>query len=326
MDRSSGALLFLILALPIAVGAQSSSRTVPSSEDDVVRVSTNLVSVPITVKSRAGGYMLNLKAEDFSIYENGAEQAITHFESVNKPFTVTLMLDISDSTRIEFKDIQDAAVAFLKQLQPDDRAWLMAFDKRVTRLTDITGDRDYLTQVIRALKSGGGTSLYDAVQQAMSQQRSFGGRKAVVLLTDGIDTSSLTSSFESTLRAAMEEYALIYPIQFDCPTYVGNNEFGSVIYTTPNGESMRKAYERGGRYLGSLATGSGGRFQHAENLKALERSFARIADELRQQYTLAYYPIEQNPKSEKRRIKVVVRSPDAVVHARDYYLSKPKPE
>jgi len=94
------------------------------------------------------------------------------------------------------------------------------------------------------------------------------------------------------------------------------------MYTTPKGEPLRKAYERGTRYLQLVAQTSGGRFQYADNLKSLQRSFARIAEELRQQYSLSYYPKNQTLKSGKRRIKVSINVQDAVVHARDCYAYK----
>ena len=102
-----------------------------------VRVSTNLVVVPAVVKTRQGGYVPNLRREDFRIYEDGVEQEISHFENSDQPFTVTLMLDISDSTKFKLGDIQDAAIAFLHQLRPDDRALIVAFDKRFIRLTEL---------------------------------------------------------------------------------------------------------------------------------------------------------------------------------------------
>jgi Ca-activated chloride channel family protein len=156
------------------------------------------------------------------------------------------------------------------------------------------------------------------------------GRKAIVLLTDGIDTSSVRATFESTLRSAAEQYALIYPIQYN--TYkdmlgkqlsAANSGLGATIYTTPSGKSVGAAYERGSRYLRMMAETSGGRFYYVDSSKNLEHSFARIAEELRQQYSLGYYPKNKMPKKEKRRIKVRVSVPEGVVHARDSYTYKP---
>ena len=322
-------LILLSTTFSLSLHAQTQAQPGQQSEMEVLRVSTNLVSVPVLVKSSKGGYIPNLRGEDFHVYEDGVEQEIAHFETVDKPFTIVLMLDMSDSTRIELKEIQNAAIAFLNQLKPNDRAMVIAFDKQFIRLTEPTNDRQALSDAIRRVKTGGGTSLYDAVDSVINDQlRQIPGRKAIVLLTDGIDTPSARATYESTLRSATEQYALIYPIQWDTPNdylskqlSVTNNDanVGGVMYTTPKGEPLRKAYERGTRYLQLLAQNSGGRFQYADNLKNLNRSFAGIAEELRQQYSLNYYPKNQSQSRVKRRIRVTVNLPYAVVHARESY-------
>ena len=242
------------------------------------------------------------------------------------------MLDISDSTRMELAEIQNAAIAFLNQLKPDDRAQIVAFDKQLVKLTVATSDRDVLSNAIRQLKTGGGTALYDAVATTISElAKGIPGRKAVVLLTDGIDTQSMRATYDSTVRSATEQCVLIYPIQWDTPndylskqlsSPVNDANIGGVMYTTPKGESLRKAYERGTRYLQFIAHTSGGRFQYADNVKNLNRSFSRIAEELRQQYSLSYYPRNEGIKDGKRRIKITVNAPDIVVHSRDNYIYK----
>lgn len=324
--------ILLVFIVPTTLRAQNQSASPAPPVDDVLRVSTNLVSVPITVKTRQGAYIPNLRAEDFRIFEDGLEQQITHFEAIEKPFTVALMLDVSDSTRIELKEIQNAAIAFLNQLRPDDRCLIIAFDKEVVRLTEPTGDRKVLSDAIRQVKTGGGTALYDALDKVVNTYfRQVPGRKAIVILSDGIDTSSIRATFVTTADSANEQYALIYPIQWDTGndvlakqlSRVDNRAVFGVGYTTPSGETMRKAYDRGTRYLQLIAQTSGGRFQFAENLKNLERSFARIAQELRQQYSLGYYPKNQDQKHAKRRIKVSVSVPDAVIHTRENYSYRP---
>jgi VWFA-related protein len=331
MKRSLATLIFLV-AISTSLQAQTRASSRQPQDDEVLRVSTNLVTIPAIVKTHQGAYIPNLHREDFRIYEDGVEQEISHFETVDKPFTVVLMLDVSDSTKIELKEIQSAATAFLNQLRSDDRALIVAFDKQFIRLTEVTNDRAVLTDAIRRVKTGGGTALYDAVDATINEQlKRIPGRKAVVLLTDGIDTSSVRTTYDSTLRSATEQYALIYPIQWDTPNdYLSKQSsradndanVGGVMYTTPSGESLRKAYERGTRYLQIIAQTSGGRFQYADNLKNLNRSFALIAEELRQQYSLSYYPKNQATKNGKRRLKVTVNVPEAVVHARDSYAYK----
>lgn len=303
------------------------------SDDEILRVDTTLVSIPLRVKNHSGGYIPNLRAENFRIFEDGVEQEIAHFETADKPFTVALVLDISDSTKVELRDIQNAAIAFLNQLKPADRALIAAFDKQVIKLTEATGDRKVLSEAIRRVKTGGGTALYDTVETLVSSYlKQIGGRKAVVLLTDGIDTSSVRANFDGTVRLAAEQYALIYPIQFNPDNKLDekaasadrNLNLGLTIHTTPSGESIRSAFERGTRYLRLLSSTSGGRFYYADSLKNLERAFAQIADELRQQYSIGYYPKNQAAKKEKRRIKVSVNISEAEVKTRESYIYKPE--
>ncbi|HYW69551.1 MAG TPA: VWA domain-containing protein [Pyrinomonadaceae bacterium] len=301
----------------------------PVVDDDVIRVSTNLVTIPVMVKTRQGAYIPNLDRQNFRVLEDGVEQDISDFETVNQPFTVALMLDVSDSTRAELQQIQDAALAFLDELRPDDRALIVAFDKNFTRLTEVTGDRKVLRDGIRRTNPGGGTALYDALATTINVDlKRVAGRKAIVLLTDGIDTSSVNATFESTARSANEQYALIYPVQWDTSRGAATQQLSeasgsnAVMHTTPSGEPLRKAFERGTRFLQLIAQTSGGRFHYAENVPNLRKAFARIAEELREQYSLSYYPKNQDAKRTKRRIKITVNVDDAVVHARENYLFK----
>ena len=153
-----------------------------------------------------------------------------------------------------------------------------------------------------------------------------------MILTDGVDTTSTRATFESSLQMADEVNGLIYPIQYQGYEDIiakrfgaANSHLGATIYTTPSGEPIRAAYERGTRYLKMLARNSGGRFYYAEKAKNLVRAFTQIAEELRQQYSLGYYPKNQTTEKEKRRIKVQVDIPEAIVRARDSYIYKPQP-
>jgi len=323
----------LSLALAIAASATLSAQTEPppsqQGDDEILRVSTNLVTVPALVKTQKGAYISNLRRENFRVYEDGVEQDIASFEPVDQPFTVALLLDMSDSTRLRLRETQDAALAFLNQLRPGDRAFVVAFDKQFNVLTEPTADRKVLADGINRVQTGGGTAVYDAIDMVINSYMSkIPGRKAIVILTDGVDTSSLRANYDTTLRSATEQYALIYPIQFgsaqDAMASQVNFQLGNVTYTTPNGEPLSKAYARGTRYLQSLATTSGGRFQLSAKLSDLEGSFARIAEELRQQYTLSYYPKKSASKGGKRKIKVLVDVPEASVHARGSYTYKPQ--
>ena len=299
------------------------------SDDDVVRVSTNLVTVPVRVMDRQGRFIADLSQGQFHLYENGVEQDIAYFESAEKPFTVALLLDTSDSTKFKLKDIQDAAIAFTEQLRPDDRVMVAAFDKRVAMLTEATSDRRVLHDAIRRTQTGGGTSLYNAVEIIVGERLNrIRGRKAIVLFTDGVDTTSLGATYEGTLHMAQELDALAYAIQYN--TYddvmsqsVSQGQMMGTQVTTSKGESLQTAYARANRYLNLMADRTGGRFYYADTVKRLTEVFTHIAQELRQQYSIGYYPKNQLVDAEQRQIKVRVSLPSVVVHARRSYVFKP---
>jgi len=334
-------LLSVGLAAPISVCAQNPPSRVDPKADDVIRVSTTLVTLPVRVMDRHGKLIPGLKQEQFHVYEDGVEQEIAYFEppaivndasteTTQKPFTVALLLDVSDSTEFKLAQIQIAALAFIKLLHSADRVLVVAFDKRVQILAEATKNRDTLRDAILRTRTGGGTSLYSALDTVITQRLSrVAGRKAIVLLTDGVDTSSKGATYESTIRAAQASDATIYPVQYntygdfaDNPsreTYgVGN--LNQIAHMTKNGEPASEAYKRATLYLRLLADKTSGYFQYADSAKNLTRSFARIADQLREQYTLGYYPKNKAVNALPREIKVEVGSPKLTVHARKSYI------
>jgi Ca-activated chloride channel family protein len=294
-------------------------------DDDVVRISTALVTVPVSVMDRQGRFIDHLRREDFLIYEDGVEQEVAFFETADKPFTVALVLDVSDSARLKLAEIQEAAVAFLGQLHPADRVIVIAFNRDVSLMTEATSDHARAAAAIRRTRTGGGTSLYEAVSEATARRlRGVGGRKAVVIFTDGVDTSSKRASFESTLHAADELDALVYTVQYGTAGEVAGgltgvqNPMGGQLVTA-KGEPIEAAYKRGELYLRLLADGTGGRAFHAGSPGRLAEAFGRIAEELRRQYSLGYYPKNRSAGGKRRRLQVRVGMPDATVRARGGY-------
>ena len=331
-------------------------------EDEVVRVNASLVTVPVSVLDRDGRFISGLGQGDFRVLEDGVEQRIAYFAPVEQPFTVALVIDTSGSTRFRLEDIHAAAIAFLDQLRPADRVIVVAFDDQVRVLSEATSDRRRLHAAIRQTRTGNGTRLYDAVDLVIKDQLSrVQGRKAVVLFTDGVDTTSKRASYESTLEEAVELDAMIYPIQYD--TYVdygrgggggggnwpGPNRYprrrpgwgdilggiilggGGVTIGRGGGGggggggvgTSREDYRRGGEYLRRLAEATGGRLHEARDLNYIDQAFTNIAEELRRQYSLGYYPSRQAQAAERRQIRVRVRRPNLVVRARDSYVYRP---
>jgi VWFA-related protein len=313
-------------------------------------VNTTLVTIPVSVMDRDGRYAPNLRKGDFHLWEDGVEQEIAFFASVDKPFSVVLMIDTSPSTRFRLEEIQDAAIAFVNQLHADDRVMVVSFDDSVRVLSDFTSDRGRLQAAIRHVRVGNGTKLYDAVDMVISTKlNQIPGRKAVVLFTDGVDTASRHATYQSTIQDAEEVDALIYPVEFD--TYLGGNAGGStwpgsgrttspvdiVIQILGGGGggggprrggggagSGRGDYARGDRYLHDLADRTGARLYRADSSQNLSYAFANVAEELRRQYSLGYYPRKQGQAGQRRQIKVRVDEPNLAVRARDSYIFNPQ--
>ena len=322
--------LHLLIAVFLAVSSSYAQKQKPPTtddqsvtEDDIVRVSTTLVTVPVGVMDRQGRFVSDLKEEQFHLYEDGVEQKIAYFESAEKPFTVALLLDTSDSTRFQLKDIQDAALAFIDQLRPDDRVMVAAFDKSISMLAEATNDRRLLESAIRRTQTGGSTGLYNAIDVIINQRLSrIHGRKAIVLFTDGVDTGSAGATFQSTLRFAEELDALVYAIQYNTYDDASKNALAmNAQVVTAKGEPLNVAYGRAERYLRLLSDKTGGRFYLADNLKRLRKVFTTIAQELREQYSLGYYPKSEGHDAD-RRIKVKVSVPNVAVKARRGYVYK----
>ena len=139
-------------------------------EGDVIKVDTALVTIPVNVSDRTGKYVPNLRRQDFHIFEDGVEQRIAYFATVDQPFTVALLIDTSHSTNFRLEDIQDAAISFVNQLKPEDRVMVISFDDSINILTQPTSDRNELTRAIRRTHTGGGTRLYDAVDLVINKQ------------------------------------------------------------------------------------------------------------------------------------------------------------
>src|SRR5712691_5925102 len=160
-------------------------------ENDVVRVSTNLITVPAEVMDRNGRYIGNLRKEDFRIFENGVEQQLSYFAAVEQPFTVALLLDVSGSTQSRLQAIRSAANTFIKRLRPNDRLLLVSFDGKINVLTEAVTLSELRKKKLRLDAVNDGTLLYDAVGFVLNQRLAgIQGRKAIVLLSDGVDSGS----------------------------------------------------------------------------------------------------------------------------------------
>lgn len=316
---------------------QTSAKTETTAEDeDIVKVDTTIISVPVSVFERTGLYVPSLSQSNFQIFENGKEQEIAYFASSDKPFTAILLIDVSQSTSLKIEQIQDGAIAFVRQMLPQDKAMVISFDSGVKTLIEFSSDKNALEAAIRKLRFGGGTSLYDAVDRTLEKQLSkIEGKKAIVLFTDGVDTTSGRSSYESTVSDAVESEAVIFPIYLN--TFldnVGIGGGGGPMQTPPTiglpggigGQNIglsKEEYARGRRYVQDLASATGGRVYRPDNSsRGLNSAFEGIAEELRSQYEVGYYPATQGNPGERRSIKVRINRPNLIIRNRDSYIVK----
>jgi VWFA-related protein len=301
-------------------------------EGDVIRTDTALVTLPVTVLDRSGRYVPLLKRENFRILENGVEQKIAYFAATDSPFTVILLIDTSGSTHFRLDDIQDAAINFVSKLKSNDNVMVMSFDDRIDVLSKPTNNRDEITRAIRRTRTGGGTRLYDAVEDILKKQLStITGRKAVVLFTDGVDTTSRRASYDSTIRLAEESDAPIYSVDYDTSgqnTVLGSPGGGvrlpgGIILGGPGrsgGGTTRGDYRRAVAYLRALSDKTGGRSYSGDSMFGIGQAFTWIAEELGRQYSLGYYPNTAGKDGERKQIKVRVTEPNLVVKSRDSYI------
>jgi hypothetical protein len=186
-----------------------------SQEIETLKTDTNLVTVPVIATAVGGLYITDLRKDEFAISEDGVSHEIAFFGKVAAPFHVILMLDTSASTQEKLRQIQQAAFAFVQQLQPADRVKVISFDNKVRDLNEFTNNRETLLTAINSTRSGEGTKVYDAIELALNTVRRINGRKAIVIFTDGMDWHSDSATFDGTLRNLDEEGVIVYPIRYD---------------------------------------------------------------------------------------------------------------
>lgn len=315
-----------------------------AGEEETITVETNLINTPVSVLDRNNRFIPGLKKSDFKLFENGVEQEIVYFQSEEQAFTVVLVIDVSASTKYRIDEIHEAAISFVDQLRPKDKVMVVAFDENAYVLAQPTSDRRTLYSAIYSAGVGNGTSLYDTVA-AVTQLELLrkAGRNAVVLFTDGVDSTSLQASAESTVAGIDEIDALFYTIRYntrddgnvDVKAAAAHNILisPSTMAHLKRVQRMRQLqrgtpeeYEFGRKYLDTLAVKTGGRMFEADSITNVEAAFAGVAEELRRQYSLGYYPETTGEPGERRKVRIQVSRPNTVVRAKTSYVIKQKPE
>jgi Ca-activated chloride channel homolog len=289
----------LLLCLFLSVAVEVSGQ----DDDDVVRVTTELVVLNVTVTDKAGEYVPGLKLSNFKVFEDGKEvpvSAIKNFGVHEAPFASVVLLDTSGSMERRLSLGRSAAIRFLDGLRLEDVAAVYKFDHKIEQVQDFSSGRD-LAPMAYTIKARGMTTLYDAIVEAvnaLSQRQE--ARKAIVVLSDGMDTYSKASASKA-LEAAMAIGASIYAVDMSASA-------GGV---SPNAQTAM--------LLKSFADKTGGRFVATPGGPALRDAFAGIASELGHQYTIAYKPINQVRDGKWRSLEVKVSRDDLVVRTRKGY-------
>lgn len=287
--------LCALLLVPITAYAQQ--------DDDVVRVNTDLVVLNITVTDSGGAYVAGLRLADFKVYEDGKEvpaKLISGFSVQESPFASVVLLDTSGSMETRLSLGRSAAIRFLDGLRPEDVAAVYKFDQRIEQVQTFSSGRD-LAPMAFAIRAKGMTTLYDAiVEAAKALAEREEPRKAIVVLSDGIDTYSKTSAGKA-LETALAVGASIYAVDMSATDGARSNQSAMV--------------------LKSLAEKSGGRFVATPGGQALRDAFSSIAQELGHQYTIAYRPVDQARDGRWRALEVKMSRPDLVVRTRKGYRS-----
>lgn len=329
-----------LLALIVCLGACSVKAQDPTP--DVVKIDSNLVSVPVIVSDRNGRYVAGLTIERFELYDNTQPQKIAFFDNTEEPLNIALVLDTSRSTQGVIDDIRKAAKNFLGELRPQDRAMILSFDYAVHRLCQLTNNRKTLENAIKHAEVGRylGTVLNDAVKEIAERDfKPITGRKAIILLSDGQDHGSVISNSE-LLRSESESDTMVYSIFYasSLPSFprLRDRRFpggrggifgrrgplGGQFPPGPGGGPRRQRKnemdEDGAEFMSELAQVTAGRFYRSQKTD-LKKTFALIAEELRFQYRLAFKPDDLQKDGSVHLLRVKVDAADVAVRARKQY-------
>ena len=305
--------------------------------EDPVNVDTSIVRVNIGVVDTRGRPITNLGRPNFSVFEDGVKQEITHFELASAPFSVVMMLDMSGSTKSFRQNIAMSAARFLDALAPEDRVAVIEFYSKVNVLNEFTSDRERILHSIKVANGSGDTNLYKGLELALEKLAREGNRrKAIVVLTDGVDTKArnqdreilsklngrdiltalkpgANSSLASLLDRADNLGVTIYPLAL--PT----GDPAKLADPTPAQVAM---YSAARTRLQLVADRTGGTLNAITRLDEMGRLYATIAADLRTLYTIEYQPGNLNRDGKWRAIRVEVSEPGLIARSRQGYFAR----
>jgi Ca-activated chloride channel homolog len=307
--RQSAAALIAFAAL-VAVSrwpggvAASAAQQLPAFKAGV-----DIVSLTVTVTDQAGRYVTGLAPEQFSVFEDGAKQDVAYFARTNLPIALSLLLDSSASMQDRLATAQEAAAGFARRLGPQDLAQLVDFDRDVSIAQPFTNDRAALEQAVRRTVAGGSTSLYNAVYVALNELKKIRAkseqeirRQAIVVLSDGEDTSSLVS-YDQVLDLAKRSETAIYAIGL-----------------RTKDELSARGFKEADFALRQLSQETGGRVFFPTQVAELAGIYTQIADELANQYSIGYVSKNARRDGAWRRVAVRVDREGATARTKQGYF------
>jgi len=341
-----------------------------NDDDEEIRVDTELIEVPMVVADRTGKPILELKKANFTVFEDGKPQEITDFSATNAPFEVALLLDTSGSTLADLPLIRRAAQNFIAALRPGDRVALIAYRAqreagKANAITEVisplTDDRATLEKAVERVQTSFGTPYYDSLTQIYERifreppDEKFRGRRALVALTDGVDSTSI-ADFDEAKELTAKGGAAVYFIKVDTRDFFEENLLGDCqsskrfsqsqmrryykkfypnakIETVTNfcdlGDFERlamskKLYELADTEMNQLAKVSGGKVFPVADLGEARAAFKRVADEIGTKYSLGYYSSNEKRDGSFRKIRVEIKGMPAgtQVRAREGYTAR----
>jgi Ca-activated chloride channel family protein len=258
------------------------------------RGGVDVVSLNVTVTDQSRNFVTSLEQGDFVVFEDGVKQDVTYFNKSQLPVALSLLIDTSASMEDKLRLAQEAAIGFIRRMKPDDIAQVIDFDNRVSILQQFTSDRAALENAIRQTVPNGSTSLHNAIYISIKELKKVRAttagdvrRQAIVVLSDGEDTSSLLP-FEEVLDLAKRSEVIIYTIG------IRGRDLGARGF--PEAEFVLKQF----------AQETGGRSFFPTGATELDNIYAQIADELAAQYALAYS--SHNPRRDGQWRRIVVRT------------------
>lgn len=359
-------MLILSVGFPLSLIAQDKNT---DETDEVLRIDTQLVDVPFVVTDKTGKPLLNLKQSNFIVYEDGKKQEVTDFSATAAPFEIALLLDTSGSTRSDLPLIQRAAENFIASLRTGDRVSIISFQSKIVGnkstavsevLSNLTDDRNKLKNALAQIKTSNGTPYYDGLLQIIESifsekpKDEFRGRRALVALTDGVDSTSI-SDFEEAREKLTQAGIVSYFIQVDTREFFEENLLGDctvamrfsqaqirryyrTFYPKANIEKVsgfcqlgdferldisKRLYELADEEMQYLAKNSGGKVFPVGDLSEARTAFRSVADEIGTKYSLGYYPSNDKRDGTYRKIKIELKGvpAGAQIRAREGYTA-----